>query len=651
MAVDYGLLTQGQPAVIPQSSAAGLLAGMQTGTQMGLQQAQTQTAQLQNNLQKMQTTNSLFGAVALAPPDQQPQLYANNLKLAQKYNLDTSGLPSQWGADAQAAVNAGYYNSGLMMQQMKMQIELGMMQSLLNYRGAVAQKNISDTQKNSFDTGGYTDNPYPTAAQQTTGTTTGGSYFNPTITPNSIPQTVSQQTNGVAPGQSGYGSPITNGIAPQQAANVAPGQQGYGQQLVNQNTTASIPPSGIPPKAELEKQTAQGTDFQDWLNTAANSDKNYLQTKQAIDTLRPLINKQTGINNILPGITGNIELAMRDPDAKIMEQAGHNLNVQYIGNTAASMKGAKMDLPIVRAIQVQAISPTNRQESNIYELNRNQTANELNHALSQYAPVVNAAGIRDPNIAQTTFTNAILKSGGISKDGKFDQGKFETWPQYLPQNIQKAFYQAHPEMVRPNLDAKFTGTYNGKPLNVSYSQIIEAADKYQMAPLDYMKSLNLSPINPTPQSPPQIQQAAPQPTQQIQQSTPQLQNIPRGIRNNNPGNIVKTPQAWNGEIQGNDNKFKTFASPQAGINAVGTLLNKYYAQGKNTIADIIRTYAPPSENNTIGYIRDVAKKLNVNPLQKLNLSDPMVKGALVKAIIEHENGHVPYSDNTILGSI
>lgn len=626
MALDYGLAFTNQPQVQAYPTGAALLSGMQTGQQMALQHAQTQNAELNNTMQRMQLTNSLFGSVAFAPPEQQEAVYNQNLKTAKAYGLDTSGLPPTWGPEAQSAVQAGYYNSGLAMQKLKMDVEMGMLGSLVNYRNSEVQKNNSDIQKNSFETGGYTSAQTSPTLNAGSGTGATTPYFNPTVTP------------------------TTGQLPTPQSAGIAPGQAGYGQQVVNQNTNAPMLSAtpGISAKAELEKQTAQGKDFQDWLYTAANADKNYLQTKQAIDTLRPLINKQTGLSNTLPGITGNIELALRDPDAKIMEQAGHNLNVQYIGNTAASMKGSRMDIPIVRAIQVQAISPTNRQESNEYELNRNQTANELNHALSQYAPVINASGVRDPNTAQTIFTNAILKSGGITKDGRFDQGKFETWPQYLPQNLKQAFYQTHPEMVRPDLDAKFIGTYNGKPLSVSYEQIIEAADKYHMPPLDYMKSLNLQPVNP----PQQISQQPQQ--QQVQQqpiSLQQGQNVPRGIRNNNPGNIERTSQAWNGEIQGNDSRFKTFSSPQAGINGISTLLNKYATQGKNTIADIVKTWAPPNENNTVGYIRDVAQKTGFNPFQKLDLSNPMVKGAIVKALIQHENGGVPYSDNMIFGSL
>lgn len=124
-------------------------------------------------------------------------------------------------------------------------------------------------------------------------------------------------------------------------------------------------------------------------------------------------------------------------------------------------------------------------------------------------------------------------------------------------------------------------------------------------------------------------------------------DAPRGIRNNNPGNIIKTESSWSGEVEGSDGRFKTFASPEAGIAAIGKNLLSYDAKGINTVKSIITRWAPPSENDTGAYVRQVASALGVNPDEKLELKNPQVMTALASAIIKHENGQNPYSPEQI----
>ncbi|MEX3628262.1 MAG: hypothetical protein VB138_01120 [Burkholderia sp.] len=45
-------------------------------------------------------------------------------------------------------------------------------------------------------------------------------------------------------------------------------------------------------------------------------------------------------------------------------------------------------------------------------------------------------------------------------------------------------------------------------------------------------------------------------------NAPDQAGTPRGIRNNNPGNIVQTTGQWQGEVQGNDPKYKTSPRPK-----------------------------------------------------------------------------------------
>ena len=123
---------------------------------------------------------------------------------------------------------------------------------------------------------------------------------------------------------------------------------------------------------------------------------------------------------------------------------------------------------------------------------------------------------------------------------------------------------------------------------------------------------------------------------------------PRGIRNNNPGNISKTSEAWGGEVQGKDERYKSFATPEDGIAAIGKNLMAYQNKhGINTVSGIVSRWAPANENDTASYIKQVAQSLGVQPDQPVNVSDPAVMMGLTKAIIQRENGKNPYSDDQI----
>lgn len=128
-------------------------------------------------------------------------------------------------------------------------------------------------------------------------------------------------------------------------------------------------------------------------------------------------------------------------------------------------------------------------------------------------------------------------------------------------------------------------------------------------------------------------------------NAPDQAGTPRGIRNNNPGNIVQTANQWQGEVQGNDPKYKTFATPEAGIKAMGDNLLTYQDKyGLDTVSGIVSRWAPATENDTGSYVATVSKALGVKPDDKLNLRDPAVMTKLVGAMIGVENGKQPYTD-------
>lgn len=119
-------------------------------------------------------------------------------------------------------------------------------------------------------------------------------------------------------------------------------------------------------------------------------------------------------------------------------------------------------------------------------------------------------------------------------------------------------------------------------------------------------------------------------------------DIPRGIRNNNPGNLNFVGQR--GAVRETPNgRFAKFNTAFEGLQALSSQLNRYAERGLNTVEKIISTWAPASENNTRAYIDKISGKLGVSPDTVLNLSNPAVMTSLMSGIVEHENGRQPYS--------
>ncbi|MGY0216559.1 structural protein [Endozoicomonadaceae bacterium StTr2] len=125
-----------------------------------------------------------------------------------------------------------------------------------------------------------------------------------------------------------------------------------------------------------------------------------------------------------------------------------------------------------------------------------------------------------------------------------------------------------------------------------------------------------------------------------QRHTGQHDHQPRGIRNNNPGNI-RHGDNWVGMCKKQrDKSFVQFDDPRYGIRAMARILNSYERRGVVTIQQVITTWAPPTENNTSAYVNSVSRQLGVKPGTRVKKDH---YPQLIAAIIQHENGHQPYS--------
>lgn len=127
----------------------------------------------------------------------------------------------------------------------------------------------------------------------------------------------------------------------------------------------------------------------------------------------------------------------------------------------------------------------------------------------------------------------------------------------------------------------------------------------------------------------------------------QLSNEPRGIRNNNPGNI-RHGSPWLGLISPQtDPEFCQFITPEYGIRAMIIILYHYQDQyDLHTISSIISRWAPQNQNNTQQYIKFVSSSMNINSIQKINVHVPSTLFNLLRSIILYENGEQPYDSTT-----
>jgi hypothetical protein len=125
----------------------------------------------------------------------------------------------------------------------------------------------------------------------------------------------------------------------------------------------------------------------------------------------------------------------------------------------------------------------------------------------------------------------------------------------------------------------------------------------------------------------------------------------RGFRNNNPGNIRKGSN-WHGLAEEqNHSAFCVFSHPTYGIRALAYLLKNVY-QGRynlDTIEKLIDRWAPPSENETSDYVVFVCNETRLEPDEPIDLIDQTIMLKVVAAIIQFENGDMPYNYELIDG--
>lgn len=116
-------------------------------------------------------------------------------------------------------------------------------------------------------------------------------------------------------------------------------------------------------------------------------------------------------------------------------------------------------------------------------------------------------------------------------------------------------------------------------------------------------------------------------------------NLPRGIRNNNPLNI-RIGNVWLGEVANpNDPDFEQFCTMEYGLRAAFVILRRYIRRyGHNTVRSIVSTWAPSSENNTKAYIDKVCAQMKIEPDAPIKYEDSETMCRLVSAMCLVECG-------------
>lgn len=126
----------------------------------------------------------------------------------------------------------------------------------------------------------------------------------------------------------------------------------------------------------------------------------------------------------------------------------------------------------------------------------------------------------------------------------------------------------------------------------------------------------------------------------------------RGERNNNPLNIDRTSQHWQGQdVAQVDPRFANFSDVVFDYREGARIIREHYLQGRDTIDKIVAAWAPGNENDTGAYQRDVAQRMGKDRGEHLNITrivgDPSDLLPLLKALTWHENGEEIYADAVI----
>ena len=127
--------------------------------------------------------------------------------------------------------------------------------------------------------------------------------------------------------------------------------------------------------------------------------------------------------------------------------------------------------------------------------------------------------------------------------------------------------------------------------------------------------------------------------------------IPRGLRNNNPGNIRINGDLFQGEVRpSRDKSFKQFETMAYGYRAVFRILSNYRKNyGLDTIRKMIGRWAPENENDTEAYIKAVSNYAGIPADDPVDINDREQMTRIIAGMSKVENGREAEMPDVIAG--
>lgn len=125
---------------------------------------------------------------------------------------------------------------------------------------------------------------------------------------------------------------------------------------------------------------------------------------------------------------------------------------------------------------------------------------------------------------------------------------------------------------------------------------------------------------------------------------------PRGLRNNNPGNIRINNDLFQGEVRpSRDKSFKQFETMAYGYRAMFKILRNYLRIYKlDTIRKMIGRWAPENENNTSAYVSLVSSYSGIGADDLISFDrEQMIR--IVAGMSKVENGREAVMSDVIAG--
>lgn len=116
--------------------------------------------------------------------------------------------------------------------------------------------------------------------------------------------------------------------------------------------------------------------------------------------------------------------------------------------------------------------------------------------------------------------------------------------------------------------------------------------------------------------------------------------LPRGIRNNNPGNVkYSKANSWVGQRGFDSGGFVVFDTSGHGLRAAGKLIKTYINRyGLNTLLKISKRWSPDAIGLSGQYAAGVSKYSGVPAEKALSATDNATLSAILRGMVAQENG-------------